>query len=184
MTPIAIALNRFGFGYRQGEEQPRDAKAWLRGQIAAYDPAPSGLARFGADQLDVAALVGEVRNARVARQRVGREGGDNIAQRQKEVSADVQREKNRRYVRDVMARMQVAAESETPFMERMVHFWANHFAVSSDKDMILGIVGALVLNFILMAIVGATLGGWIGQLIIGVIGACLLIGGYRAIRRA
>ncbi|WP_407491820.1 GlsB/YeaQ/YmgE family stress response membrane protein [Pseudooceanicola sp. MF1-13] len=51
-------------------------------------------------------------------------------------------------------------------------------------NIILGIVGALVLNFLLMAIVGATLGGWIGQLIIGIIGACILIGGYRAVRRA
>ena len=51
-------------------------------------------------------------------------------------------------------------------------------------NIVLGIVGALVLNFILMAVVGSTLGGWIGQLIIGIIGACLLIGGYRAIRRA
>ena len=50
-------------------------------------------------------------------------------------------------------------------------------------NIVLGILGALVLNFILMALVGATLGGWIGQLIIGVIGACLLIWGYRAIRR-
>ena len=50
-------------------------------------------------------------------------------------------------------------------------------------NIILGIVGALVLNFILISLVGATLGGWIGQLIIGVIGACILIGAYRAIRR-
>jgi uncharacterized membrane protein YeaQ/YmgE (transglycosylase-associated protein family) len=51
-------------------------------------------------------------------------------------------------------------------------------------NIVLGILGALVLNFILMALVGATLGGWIGQLIIGVVGACILIGGYRALRRA
>lgn len=58
---------------------------------------------------------------------------------------------------------------------------ANHGLLT---NIILGIAGALVLNFLLMAIVGSTLGGWIGQLIIGVIGACLLIGGYRAIRRS
>ena len=52
-------------------------------------------------------------------------------------------------------------------------------------NIVLGIVGALVLNFILVSILGVgTLGGWIGQLVIGVIGACLLIGGYRAVRRA
>ncbi|OWU82492.1 GlsB/YeaQ/YmgE family stress response membrane protein [Phaeobacter sp. 22II1-1F12B] len=51
-------------------------------------------------------------------------------------------------------------------------------------NIILGIFGALVLNFILVAVAGGTLGGWIGQLIVGVIGVCLLIAGYRAVKRA
>jgi uncharacterized membrane protein YeaQ/YmgE (transglycosylase-associated protein family) len=47
----------------------------------------------------------------------------------------------------------------------------------------LGILGAVLLNFILVAITGGTLGGWIGQLFIGVIGAVLLIWAGRAFRR-
>lgn len=43
----------------------------------------------------------------------------------------------------------------------------------------LGILGAVVLNAILRFVVGWTLGGWIGQLIVAVAGACLLIYGYR-----
>ncbi|MBT9384182.1 GlsB/YeaQ/YmgE family stress response membrane protein [Pseudooceanicola sp. CBS1P-1] len=50
-------------------------------------------------------------------------------------------------------------------------------------NIILGIVGAVVMNFLLLAIVGSTLGGWFGQLIVGVIGACLLIALTRALRR-
>ncbi|MCA2012864.1 GlsB/YeaQ/YmgE family stress response membrane protein [Pararhodobacter sp. CCB-MM2] len=50
-------------------------------------------------------------------------------------------------------------------------------------NIILGIVGALVLNWILVALVGATLGGWIGQLIVGFIGACILIAVARMFRR-
>ena len=49
-------------------------------------------------------------------------------------------------------------------------------------NIVLGIVGALVLNFILVLLTGGTLGGWIGQLIIGALGAMLLIWAYRAIR--
>lgn len=49
-------------------------------------------------------------------------------------------------------------------------------------NIILGILGAVVLNFILMAIFGSTLGGWIGQLIVAAIGACILIAAYRAIK--
>jgi uncharacterized membrane protein YeaQ/YmgE (transglycosylase-associated protein family) len=51
-------------------------------------------------------------------------------------------------------------------------------------NIILGIAGALILNAILMAVVGSTLGGWLGQLIIGFIGACLLIFVARALRRS
>ncbi|EYD73091.1 GlsB/YeaQ/YmgE family stress response membrane protein [Limimaricola hongkongensis] len=49
-------------------------------------------------------------------------------------------------------------------------------------NIILGIVGALVANWILVAITGSTLGGWIGQLVVAVIGACLLIFVARLIR--
>jgi uncharacterized membrane protein YeaQ/YmgE (transglycosylase-associated protein family) len=49
-------------------------------------------------------------------------------------------------------------------------------------NIVLGIVGALVGNFILMLVFGATMGGIIGQLIVAVLGACLLIWAYRAIR--
>lgn len=49
-------------------------------------------------------------------------------------------------------------------------------------NIVLGIIGALVLNAILVAILGATIGGIIGQLVVAVIGACLLIWVYRLIR--
>ena len=49
-------------------------------------------------------------------------------------------------------------------------------------NIILGIVGAVLGNFILMLIFGATMGGLIGQLIVAVVGACLLIAIGRAIR--
>jgi len=43
-------------------------------------------------------------------------------------------------------------------------------------DIVLGIVGAVIGNFLLMTIFGATMGGIVGQLIVAVVGACLLIG--------
>jgi len=46
----------------------------------------------------------------------------------------------------------------------------------------LGVAGALILNFLLVGIVGGTLGGLLGQLVVAVVGACLLIWGYRMIR--
>ena len=45
------------------------------------------------------------------------------------------------YVSAVHARLQTALSSPTSFAERLVHFWANHFAVSIDKIAILGLAG-------------------------------------------
>ena len=49
-------------------------------------------------------------------------------------------------------------------------------------NIILGIAGAIVGNFLLQVILGFTIGGLIGQLVIAVGGACLLIYAYRAIK--
>lgn len=48
-------------------------------------------------------------------------------------------------------------------------------------NIILGIIGAVVLNFILAAF-GMAYTGWVAYLIIGFIGACLLIAVGRAVR--
>ena len=57
--------------------------------------------------------------------------------------------------------------------------WIAEKIMKSDMGLI---IGAIVANFLLMTIVGATLGGWIGQLVVGVIGACLLIWVTRLVR--
>ena len=49
-------------------------------------------------------------------------------------------------------------------------------------NIILGILGAVVFNAILMFIFGSTLGGWIGQLFVGVVGACILIAAAAMLR--
>lgn len=49
-------------------------------------------------------------------------------------------------------------------------------------NIVVGIVGAFIGNGILRILTGGTLGGWIGQMIVGAAGACLLIWAYRALR--
>lgn len=56
---------------------------------------------------------------------------------------------------------------------------ANHGLLT---NIFLGVIGALALNAVLMAVLGSTLGGWIGQLVVGIAGACILIWGYRKIK--
>lgn len=48
-------------------------------------------------------------------------------------------------------------------------------------NIVLGIVGAIVCNF-LLGLLNIGLGGWIGQLITAVVGACILIYLYRMIQ--
>lgn len=47
------------------------------------------------------------------------------------------------YVSAVAARTLAAVQSPAPFVERLVHFWANHFAVSADKLTTIGLAGTL-----------------------------------------
>ena len=50
-------------------------------------------------------------------------------------------------------------------------------------NVLLGIGGALVMNFLLAVVLGITFAGIFGQLITAVVGACLLIWVYRLIAR-
>ena len=52
------------------------------------------------------------------------------------------REGRAAYTAAVGARMNSALQTPTPFIERLVHFWSNHFAVSVDKLLIIGLAGA------------------------------------------
>ncbi|WP_026380255.1 GlsB/YeaQ/YmgE family stress response membrane protein [Afifella pfennigii] len=64
--------------------------------------------------------------------------------------------------------------------------WIAEKVMSADHglitNIILGILGAVLLNAILVGLFGSTLGGFIGQLIVAAIGASLLIFLWRAIR--
>lgn len=64
--------------------------------------------------------------------------------------------------------------------------WVAEKVMNADHglltNIVLGILGALVLNAILGLILGGTLGGWLGQFVIALIGACLLIWGWRKLR--
>src|SRR6185437_10501302 len=46
------------------------------------------------------------------------------------------------YLAAVDARLASALDTPTPFVERLVHFWSNHFAISVDKPLVLELAGA------------------------------------------
>jgi uncharacterized membrane protein YeaQ/YmgE (transglycosylase-associated protein family) len=49
-------------------------------------------------------------------------------------------------------------------------------------NIVLGMVGAAVASF-LFGVLGIAFGGWIGYLVAGIVGACIVIGAVRAIQR-
>ncbi len=122
-----IAVNRFGLGARPGELEraARDPVGWAKRQIhappslpAAFAGLPSGPSRM-ADFLH-------------ARQRRG-DGG--VQQLFRESFRQTFRE-------EAAARLRVHVESEMPFRERLVAFWSNHFTVSVQRPIVLGLAGA------------------------------------------
>ena len=55
----------------------------------------------------------------------------------------IRRTSRQNYLALVQARTNVALTTPAPFVERLVHFWANHFAISADRLVTIGLGGLL-----------------------------------------
>jgi len=127
----SIALNRFGLGARALDVPPANGQAWLLDQFPRYQPQPTPWQ----SQPDSATLAS--RAAQGQRAVAEAPEAERPALRQKRNA-----ELRDAYVAAVNARVRSAVETPTPFVERMVHFWANHFAVSVDKPGLLALAGS------------------------------------------
>lgn len=58
------------------------------------------------------------------------------------------------YTEAVQVRAQVAQQTDTPFVERLVHFWANHFAISAQKSEVTQAAGLFELQAIRPFVLG------------------------------
>jgi uncharacterized protein (DUF1800 family) len=145
----AIALNRFGLGARAGEAAPADPKNWLIGQLKQFDPNPPAIAAAPTRTSiagHLADYLAELRDMRQQGSGVGR-GEDNPDADQKQAMQAVKKDQRQAGRADYLAlagaRATAALTSSTPFVERLTHFWANHFAVSADKITVIGLAGLL-----------------------------------------
>ncbi|HEX5421839.1 MAG TPA: DUF1800 domain-containing protein [Gammaproteobacteria bacterium] len=125
----AAAANRFGLGARPGElAKLGDPRGWLDAQIAS---GPSGAQVFAAlpSSRDYLQRESEYRlEVRKSRQRgAGKAGAGAPAKRARLTGF------REDLLAEAAARYRLAATTDTPFAERLVHFWSNHFAVSIDK---------------------------------------------------
>ncbi|WP_423142615.1 DUF1800 domain-containing protein [Parablastomonas sp. CN1-191] len=135
MSETSIALNRFGLGARIGDSPPADPRRWLKDQLTAFDPVPAPIAAQ-AKSPALVAMLDEIRQAR-ALVRAAKQSGQAAAPAGGQYTG-----LRDAYVGAVGARTESALATPTPFAERLVHFWANHFAVSVDKMTTVGLAGA------------------------------------------
>lgn len=113
----AQALVRFGLGRRGTEPLPGDPVAWLLAQLKAAEPGLGFTAATG-----LAALQADRRD----KPKPGESQGRALFRAQ----AD--------------AELACALTTETPFRERLLWFWANHFTVSLRRGEIAALAGSFI----------------------------------------
>ena len=164
MSEASIALNRFGLGAKGGESPPGDARRWLLDQFSRFDPRPSPIAAQPATPALIA-MLREAQDERRERKDAGETRPEEPApammgKRRKAMGmntpqAGPYRDLREQYVSAVGARTAAALASETPFVERLVHFWSNHFAISVDKVTVVGLAGAFEFEAIRPHVLGS-----------------------------
>lgn len=130
LSPDVIALNRFGLGPRGDERFPADPKAWLHEQLDRFEVRPAAFTTL-------APAAGMA--SRYVRQR--RDGPDGDAAKRMAMRQAARREARDLYRDSVSARVESALRTPAPFVERLVHFWSNHFAVSTQKPLVTAFAG-------------------------------------------
>ena len=152
LQEAATALNRFGLGARPGELQavagaPRD---WLKSQLKV---APGQAQQFPLPATrDVLPPLQDLFMAQAARRREAtatptRDPANALRQRLRE-----------HYAENTLSHLRGQVVSDRPFRERLVSFWANHFAVSADKPP-LPALAALYVNEAIRPSLDGTFGG-------------------------
>lgn len=134
-----LAANRFGLGRRYDDPVIGNPRDWLDRQLADFDPAPAPIAALAGREAIAAAYVEYFADRRAMREAEVStsmpEGAD------PELARLSRSDIRRHYVDATSARLAAAVASPTPFAERLVHFWSNHFAVSADKLPVIGFAG-------------------------------------------
>jgi uncharacterized protein (DUF1800 family) len=126
-----IATNRFGLGARPDETLPSNPRAWLLAQFDRYQAMPAPWAALPHTPDIVLAMAVTQRGLRDA------------AEAERQELRQAQRRDAQDHYRDaVNARATSALLTATPVVERLVHFWSNHFAVSVEKPQVLALAGA------------------------------------------
>lgn len=153
MSEASIALNRFGMGARANEPAVAAPRRMLIDQMERFAALPAPLAAYPRT-LVLAADMAEAYDAVQMQARAARRDGQNADAVTQEVRQAARQQGRDYYIQAVGVRAQAAVASDTPFIERLVHFWANHFAVSADKQVMVGLTGGFEFDAIRPHVLG------------------------------
>ena len=139
LSTSAIALNRFGLGARPADVVPAEPQRWLLDQFAQFDVRPVGFASLD----DAGTVVKNYREGQQAERRMAKQAGATDPKvALKAGRQDFRQDVQTLYRAGVQARADSALTTEAPFIERMVHFWSNHFCISADNARVTAFAGA------------------------------------------
>ena len=147
MTPASIALSRFGYGIDARGTAPQDPRRWLLHQLDRYDPAPAVITSRTRARGNIGETLGLLRSVRrETLEAVGMAAQESMmaemarGDAREEALTNLPPALRERYAesramlgQDIAVRVNLAVSSPAPLMERLVHFWANHFSVSVGK---------------------------------------------------
>ncbi len=169
MLDFATAASRFGLGARPDDVRGTDPRRATLDQFARFDARPAAFVAAPTRATVAAGLAEYLEQTRAYRQQSGSKAeratemvtaaggapaGETVQQAIKasrKYAGEVARSE---YIALVGARANAALTSPAPFVERMVHFWANHFAVSIDKLPVIGMGGLLEVEAIRPHVLG------------------------------
>jgi uncharacterized protein (DUF1800 family) len=142
MVRSETAVIRFGLGARPGElsSAAGDPRGWLHAQIRGAVARAGETSLAPSEQIFAGVLAARDVQRQMKPMGAGRQEADEEAKAALKVLRDAYLP---HYRAQVLARARSAALTTRPFAERLVHFWANHFAISADKGAIFGLAGTL-----------------------------------------
>lgn len=164
MIDFTTAAARFGLGARPDDPRSNDIPRALAAQFEAFQPRPAAIASAPTRAVVAGTLADYLEETRMFRaQNMGgaasppmpdKPAGDTVKQAIAASRKYAQQTARQQYLALVGARMTAALTTDTPFVERMVHFWANHFAISIDKLTLTGMGGLLEMEAIRPNVLG------------------------------
>jgi uncharacterized protein (DUF1800 family) len=108
----------------------------------------------GAQAMNAGAMASQVPAGQMMGGEAAADPNDELAGLPRQLRRYIRGESRAAYLAMVGARANAALATPAPFVERLVHFWANHFAVSIDKLPVIGLAGLLELEAIRPHVLG------------------------------